>query len=465
MDRDDVRRASRRKAFGSLLVAGGVMIAEVLAVLIVVFLNLPEGSIRSSLIPELAGAASVALGMLALGGAEWVSTSREDVRYTFRFAWWCVAISVALLVLEVVVYLVEGSAISTDWLQNTAELALFCAAVGVFEEFMFRGVLFNALLGLLGTTHRGVVRAVLITSLLFGLAHVDFSVAFVSALTVIQAVLKALQTGMYSVLLCTIALRTRKLGGVSLLHGFDDFLILFPSVALFDEPLSTTYVSTGDDAVPTIIYYLFVIALYVPFVVKSARELQRGQDVYQGVFLEDVVAAVEREEQRRAEAAGAGMASAGEPEGLPARPEGMPRELPLPMEAATAPTSTMEVVETPAPAVSAAPAAPAEAPAPAEPPASVGAPVPAAGERRQGGGTVPTFDLRDVASEVPGGAPSATPPAPADERREDVARFALSDPQSQMPSHRDARPAGTQEPGATRETSRSSGRPPAPDGL
>ena len=54
MDRDDVRRASRRKAFGSLLVAGGVMIAEILAVLIVVFLNLPEGSIRSSLIPELA---------------------------------------------------------------------------------------------------------------------------------------------------------------------------------------------------------------------------------------------------------------------------------------------------------------------------------------------------------------------------------------------------------------------------
>jgi hypothetical protein len=119
----------------------------------------------------------------------------------------------------------------------------------------------------------------------------------VDGLSVIQALLKMCQTGMYSFMLCVIMLRTRRLGGVSLFHGFDDFVLVMPSIALFGEPLDTEYVVQGDDAIPTIMYYLVIIALYLPFVIKSGLELRRGQDVTRGAFMEKYVAQQQEQAQ------------------------------------------------------------------------------------------------------------------------------------------------------------------------
>jgi hypothetical protein len=160
-----------------------------------------------------------------------------------------------------------------------------------------RGIVFNGLLATMGSTHKGVVRAIIVTSVLFGLAHVDFETDFVDGLSVIQALLKTCQTGMYSFMLCVIMLRTHRLGGVSLFHGFDDFVLVMPSIALFGEALDTEYVVQGDDAIPTIMYYLVIIALYLPFVVKSGLELRRGQDVTRGAFMEKYVAQQQEQAQ------------------------------------------------------------------------------------------------------------------------------------------------------------------------
>jgi hypothetical protein len=43
-------------------------------------------------------------------------------------------------------------------------------------------------------------------------------------------------------------------------------------------------------AVEAALYYVLVIALYLPFVIKALRDLKRGQDVYRGVFMEEAVA-------------------------------------------------------------------------------------------------------------------------------------------------------------------------------
>ena len=149
----------------------------------------------------------------------------------------------------------------------------------------------------MGGTHRGVIAAVLVTSASFGLAHIDTTTDFVDLLSAVQAVLKVTQTGMYSILLCTIVLRTRKLGGVSLFHAFDDFVLLLPGLVIFGEPFDLDYVVEGESAWPAILNYLIVIALYMPFVVKSLRELHRGQDVYRGVFMEGRIARLEQQRE------------------------------------------------------------------------------------------------------------------------------------------------------------------------
>lgn len=290
MDDKVLRNAAIGKVIVALMVLGAITVAEVIGVVIAMFMGLPDDSMAMQAIPEWFGAVVAIGGMALMGGASWIACSREKVAYTFRYGWWCLAISVALVAYDLFWYVADGTPVSPDWLRNTIECAVMCLAIGIIEEFMFRGVIFNALLALMGGTHRGVVRAVIVTSIIFGFAHVDFTSDFGDALSVVQALLKVVQTGMYSVLLCVIVLRTRELGGVSLFHGFDDFLILVPSVALFDEGFEIDYVTTGDGAVEAALYYVLVIALYLPFVIKALRDLRRGQDVYRGVFMEKAVA-------------------------------------------------------------------------------------------------------------------------------------------------------------------------------
>lgn len=293
-----LKEAGRAKLVLAALLIVGTMVAEALAFGIALLLGLPDDSLWSEIVLELSGAVAAVLGVIALGGRRWASVSRDDVAFTFRFGWWCLALSVGLMGLDLWDCLASAMPVSPEWPSRVIELTLFTLSIGIYEEFLFRGLVFNGLLAVMGGTHRGVWRAVILTSLLFGLAHVDFGTDFAEPAMVAQAILKVLQTGIYSVMLCVIVLRTRRLGGVSLYHGLDDLLILLPSVALFAEPLDTEYVLAGEEGLSAIWFYLVIIVLYMPFLIKSVRELRRGQDVYRGVFMERLVARLEREAQR-----------------------------------------------------------------------------------------------------------------------------------------------------------------------
>lgn len=302
MNYRELRGVAIGKIALAVLVFAGITVAELVGILIVFALDVPDTSLWSSTIPELLGALVAVAGMALMGGSSFVKPSREDIDYTFRFGWWCLAVGAGLFVLEMFDYLPK-TPISTDWPSKALECTVFCLGVGVLEECMFRGVVFNGLLALFGGTHRGVVFSVLATSLLFGLAHIEVSEVF-DLITATQALLKIVQTGMYSIMLCVIVLRTRKLVGVSLFHAVDDWLIVLPGVGLFGESFSTDYVTSGDEAIAIIKFYLIIIALYTPFLIKSLKELRRGQDVYYGAFMEHAIArAQERalaQEQARA---------------------------------------------------------------------------------------------------------------------------------------------------------------------
>lgn len=314
MDHDDIVRASRWTVIRALLALALTLIAQVMAAVVVIFCGVPLESLLANTITVGCGGAAAVLGVIALGGGDWVSISRDDVRYTFRMGWWYLAVAGALMGLGIISYLVDRKPLAPDALTNLLELGVFCLAVGISEEAMFRGIVFNAILAVKGGTHRGVVWSVIATSVLFGAAHIDYSIAFNDAITFVQAILKIVQTGMYSFLLCVVVLRTRRLGGVSLFHALDDFLILVPSSALFESSFDTSYINTGSDAMATIMLYLIVIALYAPAVVISARELRsNGPDSYRGVFMEDVVEAVEKAQAAHASQPSSHLSEAVEP--------------------------------------------------------------------------------------------------------------------------------------------------------
>lgn len=320
MGNRSLRGAGITKFALALVAIAFILIMQIVGVFVVILANIPDESLWSSIIVELFSAVAAVGCVVALGGRSWASTSWHDISFTFRFGWWCLTISVGLVVIEALLYRAEIAPLGPDALRQLGECALFCLCIGIFEEFLFRGIIFGGLLALMGGTHRGVVRAVFISSLVFGLAHVDFADAGRDLYSVAQAVLKVIQTGMYAILLCVIVLRTKRLGGASLYHGLDDFILIAPSIILFQESFDTDYISEGDDALPTIMYYLFIIMLYVPFVVKALRELRRGQDVCRGPFMEREVELARRQEQLLAAQMASGVVPAPAPMGQPVLP-------------------------------------------------------------------------------------------------------------------------------------------------
>ena len=209
---------------------------------------------------QLFTAGSMVLGMLVLGGIAWIRPSREDI--------------------------IEGASVSPNWLPNLTITLVLCLGIGIAEEFLFRGIILNGILAVSGKSHRGTMIAVAITSLLFGLVHVSLSTDFAEPLLAVQAVLKIVQTALFSICMCSIVLRTHRLGGVSLLHGLTDFLLLVPSLALAGESLTVNYVHSGEDGMMSIVVYLVIIAFYLPFAIKALRQMHRERVAYRGVFFE-----------------------------------------------------------------------------------------------------------------------------------------------------------------------------------
>ena len=81
----------------------------------------------------------------------------------------------------------------SDWPLQLALVIMLCLLVGTFEEGLFRGIVFSGLLARFGETRRGLIGAVIVSSLIFGFVHVTPSIMngqVVTGLDMAQAALK-----------------------------------------------------------------------------------------------------------------------------------------------------------------------------------------------------------------------------------------------------------------------------------
>lgn len=220
------------------------------------------------------GAAGV---LLVLGGARMLRPRMKAILSVLRQGWWAIFVSAGLGVFELVTYIMEDAVVIDEGtLGRLVYITVLCLLVGLFEEAAFRGILQGGFMAAFGGTKRGLFVAVIVMSLAFGAAHVMWSdLDITDSLQVAQAFLKVIQTGVYAVFLSSQVIRTREIWGVGLLHGLDDWLLLVVSVVLGGESLETEYVVVGDDAVPTILLYLVVIALYTPLLVRAIKAIRK----------------------------------------------------------------------------------------------------------------------------------------------------------------------------------------------
>ena len=229
----------------------------------------------------------VILGFVALlGGAASLAPSGACLRSALRLGRYPLIVSAAFCAIELasIAILVgeEGpGTLSPSWATDLMGVAFLCLFVGVFEEGLFRTLLFGGLLSRHGQTRNGVLACALVSSVVFGMAHVSSSAGSLDPLTLAQMLLKTAQTGCLGLLFAAVYVRTHSFWGVVALHALTDFLVMAPLAMLggAEEALGS-YVL--DDAsgylvllvIVLVVFYVIAVALFLPAAVRGWNLLE-----------------------------------------------------------------------------------------------------------------------------------------------------------------------------------------------
>lgn len=233
------------------------------------------------------GAFGACLGIACMGGADLIRPRPALLLDAIEQGWWAILVSVGLMVYEIVVTAVTGETVVEEgWIGRFVEVFVMCVAIGISEEAVFRGLLLSGLLGMRGNSRKGILTVVVITSIVFGIAHIDWvGLDYADPLSLAQAVLKVMQTGTYGFFLAALTIRSKSVLGSAFIHGIDDFVLMVPSMVLLNGSMDVEYVSTGEEAVATIVLYVIFTALYVPLVIRGKKLIDKEPVPYYGAFM------------------------------------------------------------------------------------------------------------------------------------------------------------------------------------
>lgn len=285
------RKKRQPSGWGKLWAAFGLGVASYAIVTIIeVIALLRQGdtttiSNETMAIAEVLGGLVALLFIVALGGKNIARPSLKGMGTAWKAAIWLFVADGLFVVVEAfqVAMGFEEIEIAANWPSRVALLALLCFGIGLFEETTMRGLCLNGLLARMGRSRGGVYGAVILSSFFFGLLHFDPLVGFDDPLLVAQNCMKVLQSGMCGYLLAAILVNTRNIWAVALIHGANDFMLLFISNGLVDASVSTEYVQTGEDGVVILVLYIVLCTLYLPFIFIG-RKLINQASPWRGDF-------------------------------------------------------------------------------------------------------------------------------------------------------------------------------------
>jgi len=141
---------------------------------------------------------------------------------------------------------------------------------GVFEEVLVRGLALNLMLERLGGSSKGILKAVLFTSLLFGVAH------FVNIRTVADifpVTIQVLSATMIGVYFAALYLRTRTLWVPIIIHAAIDAASFIMLVIVSPEGLLALSQQSQDES--AFLGSLLSLLITVPFLVSGLMMLKK----------------------------------------------------------------------------------------------------------------------------------------------------------------------------------------------
>lgn len=210
-------------------------------------------------------------------GKEKVSYKPDGFGYSFRFFRGYLIAIVAISILSIVALIVQTGSFSAQPIKllNAFMMGL---AVGIVEEFIFRGLVFGGILQKIGNSKKNIIIAAVISGLIFGVMHVlDFALegGLTNWDTVLTAALKTTQTGIFGIILAFVYIKTRNIYAVAAIHGLND-LILFLSTVGGDGAGKGSYVDADGNLPKQITYAIFTLVM-VPMLIKGIKDIKENE--------------------------------------------------------------------------------------------------------------------------------------------------------------------------------------------
>ena len=240
-------------------------------------LGMLSGSDNATLtVGELVGGAVALLFVVALGGKAMAVPSMKGMRETWRILRWIFLVDAVIALVDIVSVIADGSfEVASLWPLRIILLFLMCAGIGLFEEATFRGLVLGGLMARMGVSYRGLFWAVVVSSIIFGIVHIDITTLNTSDPSqVAQAILKIGQTGVFGFAAAAAVVVTGNIWPCVLIHGLNDFILMFVFNGLSAEPVTTEYVTSGTEGLLTIGVYLLLIVAYIPSLVVAYRAIK-----------------------------------------------------------------------------------------------------------------------------------------------------------------------------------------------
>ena len=169
-----------------------------------------------------------------------------------------------ILVISVIMLLVNGGELLIDGnlnIPNFISLVLVSIAIGVAEEFIFRGWLQNEVMDRFGEGKKGALITILISGLLFGLFHL---VNALSGQDLFTSFMQVIQTSAIGILFCSVYYASRNIWSLVFLHSFYDFSVLLGEVNSYKDCANNTDVAMIVNIITLIISVLFAI-IYIAY--------------------------------------------------------------------------------------------------------------------------------------------------------------------------------------------------------
>ena len=176
-----------------------------------------------------------------------------------------------LIAFELIAWLKNPVLDITPKVMEIIALIFYMFCVGLFEEMLFRGVLFTTMKKKWAASPNGILKAAIVSSCMFGFLHIfnlfDTPELFIS---IIAQVLYAV---LYGIFFCGVYVKCKNLWSIIIAHAIVDIIGNLP-------PYISSYMAEISNEDSSLLLGILTVVMILPFALLGLRYLRKAQEIW-----------------------------------------------------------------------------------------------------------------------------------------------------------------------------------------